>query len=444
MTSNRRRPRHIRGPKIYGYTIPDGTCTTAGDALPGPDLYTVAWRDVHKKKLPKKPVGVRTSYYFAFSPNGKWHFDDTILANEGMSPTHRLLQELIREHGFVQCTVNGAYFWMQYENVLLEEHSAPIYEIGKGARRTDVVGRVKRSLRKEIQGTQVAIEIGVTSFVVGYERYADLVKADVTCLEIFVDRNKALEQRPGELLKHLTRQLLNGELQGRWIVAPWRKDAETVSISTALLRAEDERLMAQAQSQDAASSIERIERTLATIPKQNELSLVDRKKLFDLDAETNGLIENALRQNKRDLYDIDFFQNIVELLLPPLRNTRHRNMREQLKKASDRIRKQDAMKRAGLLTHMKKIESALFVRSNASEAKRRELMLERNLKKLIYKECENRMQRATRASQLLGALRTAGLVQILIPSGMSFDAVVAFEHRRWCGGGYLKRLSREV
>ncbi len=440
MASNRRRPRHIRRPKIYGYTIPDGAWTRAGDALPGPDLYTVAWRDVHKKKLPRKPVGVRTSYYFAFSRRGKWHVSDAILENEGMSPTHRLLQELIREHGFVQCTVNGAYFWMQYENVLLEEHSAPIYEIGKGARRTDVVGRVKRSLRKEIQGTQVAVEIGVTSFVVGYERYADLVKADVTCLEIFVDRNKDLEERPGELLKHLTRKLLSGELQGRWIVAPWRKDAETVSISTALLRAEDERLRAQAQSQDAASSIERIERTLATIPIQNELSLVDRKKLLDLDAETNGLIENALRQNKRDLYDIDFFQNLVELLLPRLRNARHRNLREQFKKASDRIREQDAMKRAGLLTHMKKIESALFVRGNASEEQRRELMLELNLKKLIYKESENRMQRATHASQLLGALRTAGLAQIFIPSGMSFDAAVAFEHRRWCGGGHLKRL----
>ena len=440
MASNRRRPRHIRRPKVFGYTIPDGKCVHAGDALRGPDLYTVAWRDVNRKKLPKKPVDVRTSYYFAFSGNGELHFDNTILANEGMSPTHRLLQELIREHGFVQCTVNGAYFWMQYENAHLEEHSAPIYEIGKGARRTDVVGQVKQSLRKEIQGTQVAVEIGVTSFVVGYERYADLVKADVTCLEIFVDRNKELEQRPRDLVEHLTRQLLNGELQGRWIVAPWRKDAEIVSISTALLRAEDERLRAQTQSQEAASSIERIERTLATIPKQNKLSLVDRKKLLDLDAETNGLIENALRENKRDLYDIDFFQNLVELLLPPLRHARHRNLRKQFKKASDRIRKEDAMKRAGLLTHMKKIESALFVRGNTSEEQRRELMLELNLKKIIYKESENRMQRAAHASQLLGALRTAGLAQILIPSGMSFDAAAAFEHRRWCGGDNMKRL----
>jgi len=440
MTSNRRRPRHIRQPKIYGYTIPDGTCTHAGNALPGPDLYTVAWRDVHKKKRPKKPVGVRTSYYFAFSPNGKWNVDDTILANEGMSPTHRLLQELIREHGFVQCIVNGTYFWMQYESVDLETHSAPIYEIGKGARRTDVVGRVKQSLRKDIQGTQVAVEIGVTSFVVGYERYADLVKADVTCLEIFVDRNKDLEERPGDLLKHLTRQLLNGELQGRWIVAPWRKDAETVSISNALLRTDDDRLRAQAQSQEAASSIERIEHALATIPKQDKLSLVDQNKLRDLDSETHGLLENALRQNRRDLYDIDFFQYLVELLLPPLRNARHRTLREQFKKASDTIRKEDAMKRVGLLTHMKKIESALFVRGNAGEEQRRELMLERNLKKRIYQESEDRMQRAAHTSQLLHALRTAGLEQILIPSGMSFDAAVAFEHRRWCGGGELKRL----
>lgn len=431
MAKKRRRPRHLRGPKIYGYTVPGGIRTHAGDALPGAGLYTVAWRDAHRKRRPNAKEGIRSSYYFAFTKGGGWHEPPGDLERSGMTRTHWMLQELIREYRFVQCEVNGEYISYEYDQVELEKRSAPVFEIGKGARQADISGVVAKSNIADLRGTEVVTEIGVTSLVVAYERYFDLVKSKITTLEIIVERNKTLEENPTELLSHLKKLLLDGGLKGRWIVAPWRKEAKIKPVDTVLDELDEEAKREKGKLVQITAEMEQFEHAAREIPEPESLSAIDRRKLRDLDHETRAAMALANEKHNRDIDDVDLLAWVFELVFPPMRSARHQSLRQQLRDAQDQIRAKDAFTRAGLLSHFKKMEAAVNKRNDEKETQRRELLLKINVLKGTIPAIQERIRACESSRSKLLDLRRIGMLQILIPSGISLENAIEFEHRRW-------------
>lgn len=431
MAQRRRRPRHLRRPKIYGYTIPEGIRRHAGDAMPGSGLYSVAWRDVHRKRRPAAEQGLRDSYYFAFSKGGGWREPPGDLEQSGMSRTHWMLQELIREYGFVQCDVNGVVVWFEYDAVELEKRRAPIFEIGKGARRTDISGIIAKSNLPILRGTEVATEIGVTSLIVAYDRYFDLVKSKVTTLEIIVERNKKLEENPTKLLNHLKKLLLDGGLKGRWICAPWRKDAKIKPIDILLAEITSEIVIEETKITAMMAQVASLDRDLNAIPAPEALSSIDRRKLNDLDKETSKLIDLAVAKNKRDTDDVDFFTMVFELIFPSARSARFRSMRAQLGYAMGEIRNVDSIKRSGLLSHFKKMESALIKRNDEQESRRREILLKKNFLRDTISALQEQQRTKETYLHKLRDLKGMGMTNFLIPSGTNVENAIAFEHRRW-------------
>jgi hypothetical protein len=429
--ASRRRPRHVRSPKKFAYAVESGQRTHASNALKGPGLYTIAWRDASRKKLPRKP-DIPENRYFSFTRGGKWRCDNDLLEREGMSPTHRMLQEIIREHGFVQCNINGKNFWMQYETANIEVRVPPAYEIGKGATQTDVLGLVGKSCERLLIGRNVATEVGVTSFVVAYRRYIDLVKTDTPCLELIIKRDLALEEDPRKLLKHLTAALLNGTLEGRWIVAPWRKQPEIITIAEARLRAQLNFNEAAARRDAALAEAKSLAAEIDKLPRNEDFPEADRRILESISHHANAVLVQAAHRNAQELHDVDFVQRITDMIFPSIKRAREQRLRDDLERTEREVRDDERMRRSGYLTHLEAIRRSVRVRNDEREERRRDLHAKRALHQAIANEHDKIAVLCQDTAQRLKSLGESGLTHIFLPSGMPFESAVGFEYRRWC------------
>ena len=204
-----RRPKSVQGPKRRAFAVDGGEPVDAAHALAGGGIYEYGARPVHRKRLARAPATEDRSWYFAFDPRGRGTRDRG--AGTELTPTHAMMQAILCEKRFVQCTVDGALFSSELTDVVREQPQ-PAARARWATLRPDVSARAVRASNPGLNGGPLDVDIAVTSAGRSYDRLGDLIAARRPCLEVFVDRAVPLEADPHALEAHLRSNLLAGDL----------------------------------------------------------------------------------------------------------------------------------------------------------------------------------------------------------------------------------------
>ncbi|HTD37046.1 MAG TPA: hypothetical protein VK669_06015, partial [Candidatus Limnocylindrales bacterium] len=209
--ARRRRPRRwkdVCGPKRRACRLDDGAPVDAAHALTGSGLYEYGHRPVHRKKLPGAAATEDRSWYFAFDPHRRG--DSILVGGETMTPTHAMLQSIVWEKRFVRCTIDGEPFTADLTDAVRERTGSADPRALRGPRRPDVSARAVRASDRTLNGRPLDVEIAVTNGARTYERIEDLLWSKRACIELYAERDEALEADPDVLEEHLRAQLLSG------------------------------------------------------------------------------------------------------------------------------------------------------------------------------------------------------------------------------------------
>ncbi len=430
--ARRRRPRRrkdVCGPKRRAFRLDDGAPVDAAHALNGAGRYEYGGRPVHRKKLPGAAPTEDRSWYFAFDAPRR---GDPILigADETLTPTHAMLQAIVWEKRFVRCTIDGVPFTAELTDAVRERTGAPDARAHRGPRRPDVSARAVRASDRGLNGRPLDVEIAVTNTARTYERIEDLLWSKRACLELYAERDEALEADAEILEEHLRAQLLAGAFTARWLVAPdgTKAQLKTIAAVHELLAyqralAEDELSCARGELQSAHALLE----ACTDGPTDADRGALDR-----LAAERDALLAH-IEAHHRDRDATSLAWMIAERVMPSLRERRLRTRALRLAAVRTELYARFPGSRSGLMRRIEAFDRAMHAPVSDAAARRAEAESLVAIGEASVRHAEERLERVAEYGRMLDELDAAGARQLLFPPGTSLRATIAHEHRRRFG-----------
>jgi hypothetical protein len=393
------------------------------------DVLEYGHRVVRAKKYPGRKqadgtVKRRPGSYFAFAKNA-----GSVVA-AAMTPTHRMMQAIICDVRFVQCSILGTIFNADLLDPVAERTRPGDIAAGRGQRRPDITASCERASVLVLNAGPLDIEVAVTNPVKDFARYLDLIKAGRPCLEILVPRDVALESDPEALDEQLRKDLAAASLVARWIVDPSGAKASPVALQALKDRLNSAKSESLKQIADSEATIEQTQKKRDGM-RGVQASGEDQQRTFDqIERETVKLVELAHQLDetsrpKKRLVDI-----ILEVVIPALRDGR---LKTQAEKARHILKEMNAAqyRRSGLQSS---VQSLLRTNARVEKASAERAQVESQLSALETRAVEQRRTLSVVEFALLQVadLLAAGLTDILRPPGYTVREILQFEHRRWC------------
>lgn len=435
-----RRPKAVLGPKRRAFVVDGDEQVDAARALAGAGLYEYGYRPVHRKRLAGAPATEDRSWYFAFDPRR----DGVREGGAGMALTftHAMMQAILCEKRFVQCTIDGALFVCDLTDVVRERPQSAETGGRWETRRPDVSARAVRASNHRLNGRPLDIEIAVTSSARAHDGFAELIGSERACLELCVVRDAKREADPTSLECYLRSALLAGAFPARWIVAPdgaraVLRPVHDVHRLLAKQRARARDDLARAQIELAAAA----EQLLPPEPLAEEEEFHDRAALARVDAEWEALLDFAERYDS-DRATASLVPLVAEVVAPALRDARLRTRTQRLARIRAQVRARFAPRRSGLMKRVEALERALYAPMSHAAARRADAASRAAVATSSIRQAE-RHRRSVEAYQAkLDELEAAGACELLFAPGSSIRATIAFEHlRRFGRGGEEPRSS---
>lgn len=428
-----RRPKSVQGPKRRAFAVDGGDAVEAARALAGAGLYEYGYRPVHRKRLAGAPQTEDRSWYFAFDP----HRDGARDRRTGMEPTftHAMMQALLCEKRFVQCTIGGGLFSCDLTDVVRERPQAADESVLWETRRPDVSARAVRASNHRLNGRPLDVEIAVTKTPRPHDGFAELIQSERACLELCVVRDATLEPDPNALERYLRSALLAGTFPARWIVAPDGAHAvlrpvHGVGRLLAKQRARARDDLARAQIELAAAA----ELLLPPEPLAEEDEFHDRAALARVDAEWEALLEFAERYDgARETALLGPL--VAEVVAPALRDARLRTRTQRLVRIRAQVRARFAPQRSGLMKRVEALERALYAPMSHAAARRADAASRAAVATASIRQAERHRRTVEVYQAKLDELEAAGAYELLFAPGTSIRATIDFEHLRHFGTG---------
>ncbi|HTD32744.1 MAG TPA: hypothetical protein VK665_03705 [Candidatus Elarobacter sp.] len=430
--ARRRRPRRrkdVCGPKRRAFRLDDGAPVDAAHALNGAGRYEYGGRPVHRKKLPGAAPTEDRNWYFAFDAPRR---GDPVLvgADETLTPTHAMLQAIVWEKRFVRCTIDGVPFTAELTDAVRERTGTAEARAHRCPRRPDVSARAVRASDRGLNGRPLDVEIAVTNTARTYERIEDLLWSKRACLELYAERDEALEADAEVLEEHLRAQLLAGAFTARWLVAPdgTKAQLKTIAAVHELLAyqralAEDELACARGELQSAHALLE----ACTAGPTEADRGALDR-----LAAERDALLAH-IEAHHRDRDATSLAWMIAERVMPSLRERRLRTRALRLAAVRTELYARFPGSRSGLIRRVEAFDRAMHAPVSEAAARRAEAESLVAIGEASVRHAEERLERVAEYGRMLDELDAAGARQLLFPPGTSLRATIAHEHRRRFG-----------
>jgi hypothetical protein len=428
--ARRRRPRRrkdVCAPKRRAFRLDDGAPVDAAHALTGSGIYEYGCRPVHRKKLPGSPATEDRSWYFAFDPHRRGE-PQLVGPCDGVTPTHAMLQAIVWEKRFVRCAIDGEPFTAELTDAVRERTGGWDPRALRGPRRPDVSARAVRASDRVLNGRPLDVEIAVTNTARTYERIEDLLWSKRACVELYVERNAALETDAEQLEEHLRAQLLAGAFSARWLVAPDGAKAQlkTVAAVQELLAyqralAEDELSCARGELGSAHALLE-------------ACAEVDDAALARVAAERDALLA-IVEAHHRDRDATSLVWMIAERIMPSLRERRLRTRALRMAAIRTELYARFPGSRSGLMRHVEALDRALQAPMSEAAVRRAEAESLVAIGAVSVRHAEERLERVAEYGRMLDELEAGGARQLLFPPGTSLRATIAYEHRRRFGAG---------
>ncbi|MDB5069104.1 MAG: hypothetical protein JWM87_215 [Candidatus Eremiobacteraeota bacterium] len=428
-----RRPKAVRGPKRRAFAVDGGEPVDAARALAGAALYEYGYRPVHRKRIADAPATEDRSWYFAFDPRRDGVRDRG--AGSELTFTHAMMQAILCEKRFVQCTIDGALFSSDLTDVARERWQSADESALWETRRPDVSARAVRASNHRLNGRPLDVEIAVTSHARAHDGFAELIQSERACLELCVVRDAKREADPNALEGYLRSALLGGIFPARWIVAPdgaraVLRPVHDVHRLLAKQRARARDDLARAQIELAAAA----EQLLPPEPLAEEEEFRDRAALARVDAEWEALLEFA------ESYDgaretALLVPLVAEVVAPALRDPRLRTRTQRLVRIRAQVRARFAPRRSGFMKRVEALERALYAPMSHVAARRADAASRAAVATASIRQAEGHRRRVEAYQARLDELDAAGARELLFAPGSSIRATIAFEHLRRFGDG---------
>jgi hypothetical protein len=428
-----RRPKPVRGPKRRAFAVDGGDPVDAAHALAGAGLYEYGSHPVHRKRVAGAPATEDRSWYFAFDP----HHPSARAGGGGTAETftHAMMQAILCEKGFVQCTIGGTLFSSDLTDVVREQPQAADASMLRARRRPDVSARAVRASDRRLNGRPLDIDIAVTNPIRTHDGLRDLIDAGRACLELSVGRDENLEHDPNALEASLRSSLLAGTFAARWIVGPdgahaALKPVHAVRQLLAKQRAQGRDDLARAQIELAAAQ----ELLHAPEPLAAEEEFHDRAALARVDAEWDALLEFAELYDRHH-EDASIARLVAEVVAPALRDPRLRTRTQRLARIRAHIGARFAPRRSGLMKRVDALERAMYARMSDTAARRADAASRAAVATASMRRAEQHLERVAAYQAKLDELESAGARDLVFPAGTSLRATIAYEHCLRFGSG---------
>ena len=420
-TGRRRRPGSLRGPKLVAYCCVCGSRFGPTPVAPWlKPFLEYGTRPVTLRRFPH-----RKEQYYKFVSGAA---DGAV--SRGMTRTHRVMQAIICDTGFVQCRIDGQVFFAYLDEPTPERTRPGDIASGIGVRRPDITARCRSSSRATLGHGPLDVEIAVTNPVADFDRYLDLIKSGRPCLEVLVPRSEELERDVDALDKHLRSRILGAEFEGRWIVGP--DGAVGAMDELADIEAEFSAELDAAQNEVRRLSAEIREHEHARARASSDLNpLEGQRKLLDDYARANAEFgELARTLDAAHPERPSLFRKLVEVIIPELRTERLQTHAQRIAFIKGQL-DTNAYRRSGLAKRMNALLRA-EERAKAVAVETRDLEQQIALKDGMRTEQQGRVDDLAAVLRVIAALRKRGLQTIFRPDGHTVRDILAFEYDRWC------------
>ncbi|MEA2720533.1 MAG: hypothetical protein QOJ39_2397 [Candidatus Eremiobacteraeota bacterium] len=430
-----RRPTSVLAPKRRAFMLGNGDTVDAAHALAGAGHYEYGYRAVHRKRLADAPVTDDKSWYFAFDPPRR--SGRASAGGAEMTPTHAMLQAILCDKRFVQCTVGGTLFSAELTDVVREKTWSPDVSRLHERRRPDVSARAVRASDLRLNGRALDIEVAVTGAARTYDRFDDLIEAGRACLELSVTRDASIEANPNALEASLRSSLLSGTIPARWLVAPdgaraALKPSHVVRRLLGNQRAQGRDDLARTQIELAAAQ----ELLDAPEPLAEHEEFHDRAALARVEAEWEALLAFAERydtEHDRDHDRTAVVRLVADVVAPALRDPRLRTRTQRRARIRAQLRALFAPKNSGLMRRVDALERAMFATMSDAAARRAEAGSRAAIAAAEIRRAEQHLWRVAMYHSRLDALERTGARELVFSPGTSIRAAIDFEYRRRFG-----------
>jgi hypothetical protein len=440
-----RRPKALNAPKRRAFRIDDGDPVDAARALNGAGLYEYGRRPVHRKRLPGAAGTDDKSWYFAFDPHRRG-VPSLVGTGEAMTPVHAMMQAIIWEKRFVQCTIDGAVFTAELTDAERASARRGDDDILRRRRRPDVTARAVRATERRLNGRPLDVEIAVTDPGRTYDRLGEITVTGRSCLELLVPRDEALEVDPNVLEAHLRAGLASGAFTARWIVAPDGHKALVKSVADVRDLLDKQRLLAEdevAAARSELASARELMRACEELGDPDDAGdgtddagdagrAGDASALARVSAERDALLE-LVEAQYRDHDTTSLIWLIAARVMPSLREPRLRTRALRLASIRAEIRARFAPKRGHVLRHVEAFDRAMHAPMSEEAARRAEAESLAAVAAASLRHAEERVARVEEYRGTLDELEAAGTAALLFPPGSTLRATIAYEYRRRFG-----------
>ncbi|HEY0396187.1 MAG TPA: hypothetical protein VGD01_17015 [Candidatus Elarobacter sp.] len=427
-----RRPKALNAPKRRAFRIDDGDAVEAARALNGAGLYEYGRRPVHRKRLPGATATDDKSWYFAFDPHRRG-VPSLVGTGEAMTPAHAMMQAVVWEKRFVQCTIDGAVFTAELTDAERASARRGDDDILRRRRRPDVGARAVRATDRRLNGRPLDVEIAVTGPGRPYDRLGEMIVTGRACLELLVPRDEALEADPNVLEAHLRAGLVSGAFTARWIVAPDGHKALVKSVADVRDLLDKQRLLAEdevAAARSELASARELMRASEDVREADDAG--DASALARVRADRDALLE-LVEAEYRDHDTTSLIWLIAARVMPSLREPRLRTRALRLAAIRAEIRARFAPKRGRVLRHVEAFDRAMHAPMSEEAARRAEAESLAAVAAASLRHAEERVARVEEYRGALDELEAAGSAALLFPPGSTLRATIAYEYRRRFG-----------
>lgn len=422
--------------KMYAYQKESGKRVHCSEVQSGEGLE-ISGRSVGRRVRKKRPKSNPKNFYFYFLAL-KGLVAIVAHGSTDTTLTHLALIDLLREVGKLRCTAYTQYGGGYVEDFRANFNRADLektYEEdrllrGHDRRRPDMTCTVDEWSIYGLAPTRLFVEVGVTSIIRDYARYAALIRIGIPCLELLPPRLDDLEEaKPGELDRILREMLRSGSIEARWIVDPRLRQAAIWTIAE--VRAELDKRCDIARKNVGGTSVAirklQRERDAISVPSEpTELQTLLNK----LDEQLEAIVRRVDVVRKQLRENTSILRRVVEFVIPELQNIRYANIDEQMKSLLEDLRGDSDVRRSGLIGDINSVMSARKrVLRQISEATLEIEMAQRAAAR-VEADAKGKLEILDAALQRLRFLKEEGQKNILVLPCQELEDAVAAEYDR--------------
>jgi hypothetical protein len=425
-----RRPKALGTRKRSAFRIDDGDPVDAAHALNGSGLYEYGRRPVHRKRLPGSAATDDRSWYFAFDPH-RPGVPSLVGSGEPMTATHAMVQAVVWEKRFVQCTLDGTVFAAELTDAARASLRRGEDDLVRRRRRPDVIARAVRATDRRLNGRPLDVEIAVGG-ARSYDRLGEILVAGRACLELLVPREEALEADPNVLEATVRAGLSAGAFTARWIVAPDGHKAQLKSTDVVRDLLDKQRLLADDELAAARSELASAGELLRACGDVSEPDTSDVAALARVAAERDALLRRVESESGED-DGTSLVWLIAARLMPSLREPRLRTRALRLASIRAELRARFGTRRLRVLPSVTAFDRALHAPMSETAARCAEAESLAAVAAASVRHAEVRAASVERYARTFEELAEAGATALLFPPGSTLRATIAYEHRRRFG-----------